>query len=184
MKFSRSYAAAATTLMVALLHIQPGTASAPASAAATGSRRRTQWWAEALGAGDVGGGGGGNDRPVPRPTNPPPTLPTGGDYLQFVDREPNFRLGRCEGDCDKDSVRSRLFGALALGTYIIALSLSHFFNFLTSSYLLLLAHFPAAHNQQECQKGLVCFEPEDRKDFAWGCIGEVDGNVSDVLARV
>ena len=127
MKFSRSYAAAATTLLVALLHIQPGTASAPASAA-TGSRRRTQWWAEALGAGDVGGGGGGggNDRPVPRPTNPPPTLPTGGDYLQFVDREPNFRLGRCEGDCDKDSVRSRLFGALVLGTYIIALSLSHF----------------------------------------------------------
>ena len=127
MKFSRSYAAAATTLLVAVLHIQPGTASAPASAAATGSRRRTQWWAEALGAGDVGGGGGGNDRPVPRPTNPPPTLPTGGDYLQFVDREPNFRLGRCEGDCDKDSVRSRLFGALALGTYIVALSLSHFF---------------------------------------------------------
>ena len=107
MKLSRTYAAAATTLLVAVLHIQPGTASAPAAAAV--SRRRTQWWAEALGAGDVGGGGGGNERPVPRPTNPPPTLPTGGDYLQFVDREPNFRLGRCEGDCDKDSVRSTLF---------------------------------------------------------------------------
>ena len=111
MKFSRTYAAAATTLLVAVLHIQPGTASAPAAAAAaaTGSRRRTQWWAEALGAGNIGGGGGGNDRPAPRPTNPPPTLPTGSDYLEFVDKEPNFRLGRCEGDCDKDSVRSHLF---------------------------------------------------------------------------
>jgi hypothetical protein len=37
---------------------------------------------------------------------------------------------------------------------------------------------------QECQKDLICFEPEDRKDFAWGCIGEVDGKVSQPLSML
>ena len=117
MKFSGAYVNAAATLLLVVLQVlrtEPGIASAATTVAATagtddtGPRRRTQWWADALGAGNAGGGGFGGDRPVPRPTNPPPTLPTGGDYLRFVDREPDFRLGRCEGDCDKDSVRSTL----------------------------------------------------------------------------
>lgn len=105
MKFFSTTAAAALLVVLQLLHTQPGTAAATVSspaAAPAEPHRRTQWWATAM-----GGGGQPNPRPTPRPpTRPPPTLPTGGDYLQFVEREPDFRLGRCEGDCDKDSVRS------------------------------------------------------------------------------
>lgn len=107
---SATAAAALLVVLLQLLHTQPGTAAATVSspaAAPAGPHRRTQWWATAIGGGNLGGGGKPNPRPTPRPpTRPPPTLPTGGDYLQFVDREPDFRLGRCEGDCDKDSVRS------------------------------------------------------------------------------
>ena len=110
MKFFSANAAAALLVVLQLLHTQPGTAAATVSspaAAPAGPHRRTQWWATAMGGGGLGDGGQPNPRPTPRPpTRPPPTLPTGGDYLQFVEREPDFRLGRCEGDCDKDSVRS------------------------------------------------------------------------------
>ena len=43
--------------------------------------------------------------PVPVPTVPPPTLPTGSNRLVYIDREPEWKLGKCEGDCDKDEVR-------------------------------------------------------------------------------
>ena len=111
MKLFSATATAALLVVLQLLHTQPGTAAATVSspaAAPAGLHRRTQWWATAIGGGNLGGGG----KPNLSPTRPPPTLPTGGDYLQFVDREPDFRLGRCEGDCDKDSVRSCVHNAL------------------------------------------------------------------------
>ena len=43
--------------------------------------------------------------PAPVPTVPPPTLPTGSNRLVYIDREPEWKLGKCEGDCDKDEVR-------------------------------------------------------------------------------
>ena len=111
MKLFSATATAALLVVLQLLHTQPGTAAATVSspaAAPAGLHRRTQWWATAIGGGNLGGGG----KPNLSPTRPPPTLPTGGDYLQFVEREPDFRLGRCEGDCDKDSVRSCVHNAL------------------------------------------------------------------------
>lgn len=43
--------------------------------------------------------------PTRRPTPLPPTLPTGGTFINHIDNEPDWLLGKCEGDCDKDEVR-------------------------------------------------------------------------------
>lgn len=42
--------------------------------------------------------------PVSTPRPQRPTPPTGGNRLRNVDNEPDFQLGRCEGDCDNDKV--------------------------------------------------------------------------------
>lgn len=56
--------------------------------------------------------------PVPVPTVPPPTLPTGSNRLVYIDREPDWKLGKCEGDCDKDEVRDvRHISASALASF-------------------------------------------------------------------
>ena len=47
--------------------------------------------------------------PTRQPTPKPPTLPTGGNSLNYIDKEPEWLLGKCEGDCDRDEVSMHLY---------------------------------------------------------------------------
>ena len=69
----------------------------PASAQFEAAEHDTSWWGQPA-------PGPAPTVPVPVPTVPPPTLPTGSNRLVYIAREPEWKLGKCEGDCDKDEV--------------------------------------------------------------------------------
>ena len=88
----------ASNLLAALL-LLPAPASAQVEAAEPEGRQHdsTTWWGQPA-------PGPAPTVPVPVPTVPPPTLPTGSNRLVYIAREPEWKLGKCEGDCDKDEV--------------------------------------------------------------------------------
>mmetsp|Transcript_33108 Transcript_33108/g.71650 ORF Transcript_33108/g.71650 Transcript_33108/m.71650 type:complete len:755 (+) Transcript_33108:240-2504(+) len=140
--------ASASTAAAAKVHVEkrggpaPSPAAVPRAANAAASSpprdgRLLQWWVDAFNPSPSGNNGNEN-RPNPEPTRPPPTrppptLPTGGNNLQDRGDEPDWKLGRCEGDCDRNN---------------------------------------------DCQGDLVCFRPDDPKDFVWGCDGDPDSDVN------
>lgn len=89
----------ASSLLLAAL--SPALLAAPAAAQFEAAEHdaSTSWWQSEPAPGPA------PTVPVPVPTVPPPTLPTGSNRLVYIDREPEWKLGKCEGDCDKDEVR-------------------------------------------------------------------------------
>ena len=76
--------------------------------------------------------------PTRRPTAPPPTLPTGGNFINYIDKEPDWLLGKCEGDCDRDEVRL-LFGDRQSYSqfFVLRLRMSHIYFILLFALLAL-----------------------------------------------
>ena len=89
----------ASSLLLAALSLALLAAPAAAQFEAAEHDTSTSWWQSEPAPGPA------PTVPVPVPTVPPPTLPTGSNRLVYIDREPEWKLGKCEGDCDKDEVR-------------------------------------------------------------------------------
>ena len=89
----------ASSLLLAALSLALLAAPASAQFEAAEHDASTSWWQSEPAPGPA------PTVPAPVPTVPPPTLPTGSNRLVYIDREPEWKLGKCEGDCDKDEVR-------------------------------------------------------------------------------
>ena len=89
----------ASSLLLAALSLALLAAPAAAQFEAAEHDASTSWWQSEPAPGPA------PTVPAPVPTVPPPTLPTGSNRLVYIDREPEWKLGKCEGDCDKDEVR-------------------------------------------------------------------------------
>ena len=96
----------ASSLLLAALSLALLAAPAAAQFEAAEHDTSTSWWQSEPAPGPAPTvPGPAPTVPAPVPTVPPPTLPTGSNRLVYIDREPEWKLGKCEGDCDKDEVR-------------------------------------------------------------------------------